>query len=1188
MADPLHKTVNRAAGPQPAPAAQVVRSPLTRGRAQRQDGKPVVALQSPYAARFRDALPKFGKPNKPTAAQAKKEDEVPPVVDQAPAKEAAVGKPLARAPATPSQDPLFQSVKSQVRMESKRQGKHPLASRKRKEAENASALPEGDQADQSSKEKSTEEMERAGSKQQDEGKRFSADKFKEDLMGRINAVRPKNEGDAKALAKEPPVKNFEKEFSTKVAQQQGEVTGPLAEKAVDKPTGGKAEKPIVKVPRPALPPAPKPVDPKLAAPKAKADWEISRQRESEQLDRAMRDNRLSEEQLANSQEPSFIETLKVKQEAQKKAAEAPGIYRQKESALLQGAETRANESLSAGLQGMGNIQRKTGSHVFGGQGKTETETEKRQREIKTTIDGIYEGTVKAVKRILEDMASQVKEAFAASLKEKTESFNKEVARRISDYYGDWRIDDDLFGPDDVVVLDDDKTDKTRPMTFEEKFTLAKNKRINPDVYRIFVQEKGKFLQAMNAALDIIANNVQAGLTAAHNRIQLGMLAVSWFKGTLQGDELKFAEQLEQEVQMKFQNLEASVDDTREDLLQTLADQYTESVQQLEKTFNEINDELKKGWLERAAEFIKTVGKTIFQLADLLLTILVRMAHLIWDIIKHPIRFFETLVAGLKQGIGDFIGSIGTYMQEAFWSWITKATPAKNIRLSASSGVEGLFDLVVQVLNLGPADLRASVEKVLGKEFMQMIDKAMALGEKAMAFGEKALEPVAILFSKGPGALWEFIKDQLGGIVRSSFDRIRESVFNTFIEKALKWIAGFFIPGGGFVKIVKAIFRAFQFVAENLERIRLFFDSVFDSMEAATQGRTEGVASKIITGLKTGIVLALDFLAKQLDLDKIVGAVHKIIQSIRRPIVSAIEWVLGKVKPFVMKVIAKGKDLVAKALGGDPNAPPEQRLKNGLREGTQAVNRLSGGRIGITFINPVLAAVRLRHNMRRLEAQPRGTRWAVVGEVNPTAEELTEKLVDSGTTMKDGFASSITYAPVNDLGFGTKMTADPVGPGHPKGTTVSQTLRLELREDKGTREGLGSIAHRQGRYRLGHLLNHHIGGPGNDWRNLTPITPSANTTHLADVERNVKALVIDHKRWVKYEVVVSYRGEAPTRPAGSKVNILETQFARRLLWSYQLKKPGKNPNQLVNDDDKVKSIPTSDSGKVESISAGYPD
>ena len=53
---------------------------------------------------------------------------------------------------------------------------------------------------------------------------------------------------------------------------------------------------------------------------------------------------------------------------------------------------------------------------------------------------------------------------------------------------------------------------------------------------------------------------------------------------------------------------------------------------------------------------------MFELADLLFSILVRMAHLIWDIIKHPIRFFETLVSGLKQGIEDFIGNIGTYLE----------------------------------------------------------------------------------------------------------------------------------------------------------------------------------------------------------------------------------------------------------------------------------------------------------------------------------------------------------------------------------------------------------------------------------------------------------------------------------------------------------------------------------------------
>jgi hypothetical protein len=75
------------------------------------------------------------------------------------------------------------------------------------------------------------------------------------------------------------------------------------------------------------------------------------------------------------------------------------------------------------------------------------------------------------------------------------------------------------------------------------------------------------------------------------------------------------------------------------------------------------------------------------------------------------------------------------------------------------------------------------------------------------------------------------------------------------------------------------------------------------MEAATQGRTDGVAAKIITGLKAGVVLALDFLAKQLGLDKIVNSVQGIIKSLRRPIVGAIEWVLGKAKPFVQGLVA---------------------------------------------------------------------------------------------------------------------------------------------------------------------------------------------------------------------------------------------------------------------------------------------
>ena len=97
----------------------------------------------------------------------------------------------------------------------------------------------------------------------------------------------------------------------------------------------------------------------------------------------------------------------------------------------------------------------------------------------------------------------------------------------------------------------------------------------------------------------------------------------------------------------------------------------------------------------------------------------------------------------------------------------------------------------------------------------------------------------------------------------------------------------------------------------MENIRQFFDSVFDSMEAAVAGQTEGVAKRITDGLKMGVVMALDFLAKLLGLDKIVDGVQKIIQSLRRPIVKAIEWVLQKVKPLVMRIMRAGKRLVEK-------------------------------------------------------------------------------------------------------------------------------------------------------------------------------------------------------------------------------------------------------------------------------------
>ena len=64
---------------------------------------------------------------------------------------------------------------------------------------------------------------------------------------------------------------------------------------------------------------------------------------------------------------------------------------------------------------------------------------------------------------------------------------------------------------------------------------------------------------------------------------------------------------------------------------------------------------------------------------------------------------------------------------------------------------------------------------------------------------------------------------------------------------------------------------------------------------------------------------------------------------------------------------------------------------------------------------------------------------------------------------------------------------------------------------------------------GHLLNHNVGGPGTDMRNLTPITKATNHLHETNVEHYVKAEV-KKGNIVDYEVDVHY---SPT-PTGTDI------------------------------------------------------
>ena len=536
------------------------------------------------------------------------------------------------------------------------------------------------------------------------------------------------------------------------------------------------------------------------------------------------------------------------------------------------------------------------------------------------------------------------------------------------------------------------------------------------------------------------------------------------------------------------------------------------------------------------------------------------------IIADPVRFLRNLLAAVAQGVRQFMANILTHLRDGVIAWLTGPVARSGIQMPERWDLRGIIWFVLQILGLTWARVREKLVRLMGERAVAMLEAGFQL---LMEIREKGLVQ----------ALRDRVTEFFGNLREAALGAIRGFIQQRLVMAGIQQLLSMLSPVGAVIQAIIKIYTTVQFFLQKINEILDVVESIVNSIAAIAAGAIASAANFVERTMARTIPVVLDFLARFIGL----GDVGAQVQSTIRGIQASVDQMLDRAVDWIKN---QARNLASRALGGDPNASPEQRLRNGLREGVQAVNRLSGSRIGLALINPVLAAIRLRNNMRSLEAQPRGPRWAVVGEVNPRGEDMTDKLVETGGAGPGNFRSSITYDGVNDMGFGKHMLADPVGPGHPTGSTVSQTLRLELREDRGSRTGLGSIDTRQGRYRLGHLLNHHIGGPGNDWRNLTPITPSANTSHLNDVERSVKTLVLTHNRWVKYEVTAEYSGAAPA--ASGNVHPFETHFARRLRWSYQLRKPSDNdPNRLVNDSQAVSGIAASDSGTVPSISAGYP-
>ncbi|MBI1227587.1 MAG: DUF4157 domain-containing protein [Bacteroidetes bacterium] len=817
-------------------------------------------------------------PAPPAAAvSAQKNDAEPPAI----AKES---------PKCPAADPAFLKAKKQIGKDAKKQRAHEPAELKKNEMVASAALPTSEQNVQSGQEQQAENLEKAAAP-----KPFDRLEFKNKLKEKIESKMPETEDQAKDFAGSGKLEQAKEEFKGTISEEKEKVSGPLEQTAAQTLPAGQNLKPD-NIAVPNAKPADKPtnVPSGLAAPKPRTDAEISLEYKSKELDDQMANEGLTERQLAESEEPKFEQALQSKKDAQREIAAAPGHYRQVEEQKLAQTQKQADHKTGHELRNMAATKTGKTSEVFGGQKAKETATEKRQREIKEKIDGIYTQTETDVKKILEDLSITVEATFSEKVEAANETFKSRVRSRLDDHYG-W-------------------------FTFDDK--IAEWAGLSDGVAHIFKEEKERFLNTMDFALDEIATTVETELNKALARIQLGRTDLEDFKKTLSEDELKFADDLFAETIDKFTELESSVNESQDELIESLSDAYVESVNKLQEEFDKINEELSASWIADAFSFIGEVATAIKKLGELLSSIASRIGQYINQILDSPKRFFNNLVDGIKSGLDDFRDNIETYMEQGFWMWLTGASGGTNIQIPKNMDAQGMFSLATQILGLTKDFI---LERI--KEKLKIpVDAFLALVDKAESVGAKILEPVKILITQGVGALWVWVKNEVSSHLTEIFNKLKTDIFQAIIKKFLVWVASLFIPGLGFIKLIQAAYKALRWLVDNIDRIVDIVNSFLDAVGLAVLGNVSAIKSKVVKALKNGVVIAIDFLAKLVGLGNFAEKLKRGIEMLRKPIRKVIDLILIKAKPIVRKIqkaIAKG---IAKVKGG---------VKKGIDKGKAA-------------------------------------------------------------------------------------------------------------------------------------------------------------------------------------------------------------------------------------------------------------
>ncbi|MGW1782655.1 hypothetical protein ACWCQQ_26485 [Streptomyces sp. NPDC002143] len=788
----------------------------------------------------------------------------------------------------PSASPAFQNLKSEVRVKKTAASRHAPAATESKAAQSAAVAPPDDKQAQG-KAAQAEKMNAAKPGVFDKAGFIAA------VNQAIAAQAPKNLDEADNFSGSGKAEAVKGQVSGQVSQGKAASAKEIDTATKAGPDLSKAQdKPVTPLTPDAPPPTPGAPNPAGAVPATQPDAVTDFSGGPQQVDQQMAEAEVTEDQLAKGNEPQFTDALAAKKEGEQHSATAPGAARGAEAKQLAAAKQGAAAAGTQAMTGLAATRTATGKQVDGGKGAAKSADERKRAEVTARLQKVFDTTKTDVESTLSGLDKLVDEKFTSGEKAARDAFTADHKRRMDAY----------------------KDKRYSGWTGKLKWVKDKFAGMPEEANQLFQESRKIYVAQMQQVISSIADVIGTELGRAKDRIAKGRAELKAEVDRLPADLKKFGQDAAKDFTEKFDGLEADVNAKSDQLVQDLAQKYTQALNAVDDEIKKLQDE-NKGLIAKAKDAVVGVIQTIIELKNMLLGVLAKAATAVMNIIKDPIGFLRNLVTAVAAGLHQFIGNITEHLKKGLISWLLGTAVSAGLALPAKFDLKGIIQLIGGMLGLTWANIRARITR-------------KGVPDQAVTAAEQSVPVAQALQKEGPAGAVEHIKASVGDLKSTILQKLTAYLIPTVIVAGITWIVSLLNPASAFIRAVKGIIDIVTFVVTQGAQIMQFVNSVLDAVIAIAGGGQAGVPALIEGALVASIPVLIGFLAALLGVGNLANKVKEVFHAVAKPVSKAID----KIVDFIAKAAKRLWSKLKPQKPGKTTKPgqkPDSPAKNAASE-----------------------------------------------------------------------------------------------------------------------------------------------------------------------------------------------------------------------------------------------------------------